>query len=92
MFTLPLPGLNEQAEIVRLLGYRLDAAGVLDTEIDQSVARATLLRQSILKTVFAGQLVPQYPSDEPAATLLQEIAAETSSHSPERMKRKVSIA
>lgn len=91
-FTLPLPGLNEQAEIARLLGYRLDAADVLETEIDQSIARATLLRQSILKTAFAGQLVPQDPSDEPAATLLQKIAAEKSSHIPERTKLEVLIA
>lgn len=91
-FTLPLPGLNEQAEIARLLGYRLDAADVLDTEIDRSLARATLLRQSVLKKAFAGQLVPQNPNDEPAAALLQRVAVEKSSQNPERTKRKVSIA
>ena len=91
---LPLPVCvpAEQDEVVHLVGLGLDAADVLETEIDQSIARATLLRQSILKTAFAGQLVPQDPSDEPAATLLQKIAAEKSSHSPERTKRKVSIA
>ena len=91
-FTLPLPGLNEQAEIARLLGYRLDAADVLDTEIDRSLVRATLLRQSILKKAFAGQLVPQNPNDEPAAALLQSVAVEKSSQNPERTKRKVLIA
>lgn len=91
-FTLPLPGLHEQAEIARLLGHRLDAADVLDTEIDQSLAHARLLRQSILKQAFAGQLVPQNPNDEPAAALLQKIAVEKSSRNPEQEKRKVSIA
>jgi len=35
--------------------------------------RASRLRQSILKRAFAGRLVPQDPSDEPAAKLLERI-------------------
>ena len=34
------------------------------------------LRQAILKAAFAGRLVPQDPSDEPASVLLERIRAE----------------
>jgi hypothetical protein len=34
------------------------------------------LRRSILERAFTGRLVPQDPSDEPAAALLERIAAE----------------
>ena len=39
------------------------------------LARSAALRQSILKDAFAGRLVPQDPSDEPAAELLARIRA-----------------
>lgn len=35
-----------------------------------------VLRQSILKKDFSGQLVPQDPNDEPASVLLERIKAE----------------
>ena len=38
--------------------------------------RAAALRQSTLRDAFAGRLVPQDPSDEPAADLLARIRAE----------------
>ena len=68
---------EEQAEIVRVLDERIEAAEVLDAEIEANRARADALRQSILKKAFAGQLVPQNPTDEPAAILLQRIRAES---------------
>ena len=36
----------------------------------------SLLRQSILNKAFAGQLVAQDPSDEPASVLLEKIRTE----------------
>ena len=39
------------------------------------LTRSAALRQSILKDAFAGKLVPQDPSDEPAAELLARIRA-----------------
>ena len=74
-FVLPLPSLAEQAEIVRILDIRLEAAEVLDTEIDANITRAEALRQSILRKAFSGQLVPQDPTDEPAPALLARIRA-----------------
>lgn len=75
-FKLPLPSVAEQAEIVRLLEEKLEAADVMEAEIEAGLARAASLRQSILKCAFSGKLVPQDPKDEPAAALLARIKAE----------------
>ena len=72
---VPVCSLTEQAEIVRILDERLEAAEVLDCEIDANLPRADALRQSILKKAFSGQLVPQDPTDEPASALLTRIRA-----------------
>ena len=73
---VPICSPTEQAEIVRVLDLHLAAAARLETEIDANFARAEVLRQSILKKAFSGQLVPQNPDDEPAAILLQRIKVE----------------
>lgn len=73
---IALPPLNEQAEIVssidKVTADSIDAASAAVIE----VRRTATLRQSILKAAFSGQLVPQDPDDEPAAKLLERIAAE----------------
>jgi type I restriction enzyme S subunit len=79
----------EQAEIVRLLDARLEAADALEAEIDGGLTRASALRQSILKKAFSGHLVPQDPNDEPAAVLLEQIKADRAK-APKAKKRKVS--
>ena len=73
---VPICSPAEQAEIVRILDTRLEAAELLDREIAASFARADALRQSILKKAFAGQLVPQDPNDEPASALQGRIEAD----------------
>ncbi|WP_149139882.1 restriction endonuclease subunit S [Gemmobacter caeruleus] len=75
---LPVPICSpaEQAEITRILDTRLTAADRMEVEIDAALTRADALRQSILKRAFAGKLVPQDPTDEPAPTLLARIKAE----------------
>lgn len=64
----PIPTRAEQDEIVGRF-RELEALG-LEAEINTGLAKVAALRQSILKQAFSGQLVPQDPTDEPAAALL----------------------
>jgi type I restriction enzyme S subunit len=75
---LPIPVCSpaEQAKIVRILDEKLQSAAALEAEIDAAFARAGVLRQSILKRAFSGQLVPQDSTNEPAAALLARIKSE----------------
>ncbi len=72
-YPFPICSPPEQTEIVRLLDNRLEAAEMVDKEIDATLTRADALRQSILKKAFSGQLVPQHSTDEPASILLERI-------------------
>ena len=65
--------------------------------LDQQLSKAdAVLRQSILKKAFSGQLVAQDPNDEPASVLLDRIKAEKkqgrksgeNNHSKKTKKRK----
>ena len=90
---LPLCSLAEQQEIVRLLEERFAAIEQQEREIDSALNQAEMLRQSILKKAFVGQLVPQDPHDEPASVLLDRIRAERekamkNNHSKKTKKRK----
>ena len=87
-YPFPFCSPAEQGEIVRILDASLQAAEVLDGEIDANLARAAALRQSILKKAFAGQLIPQDPIDEPASTLLARIRAERDTDPAKRPRRR----
>ena len=73
---LPLPPIEEQAEIVR----RIESAfGWLDRMVADQAAAARLLPKldaAILAKAFRGDLVPQDPNDEPASALLERIKVE----------------
>lgn len=84
---IPVCGEPEQAEIVRILGEKLEAAAALEAEIDAALTRARALRQSILKKAFSGHLVPQDPEDEPASALLERIKADRA-RAPRKPRRK----
>jgi len=87
----PLCTLPEQQEIVRLLEEQFTAIEQNEREIEASLHHAEALRQSILKRAFSGQLVPQDPSDEPAAQLLARIRQERSereAQAPKKQKKK----
>lgn len=72
---LELPGLDEQQVIVDRLNDTLSRQEAVALEIMSQLARSASLRQSILKDAFAGRLVPQDPTDEPASELLARIKA-----------------
>jgi type I restriction enzyme S subunit len=72
---VPLPPLDEQAEIVREVEARLSVVDQLAAQVEANLKRAARLRQGILKQAFDGRLVPQDPTDEPAEQLLQRISS-----------------
>lgn len=84
-FDVPICSLEEMIEIVRLVEERFSSIEVMTNWCATELKRATSLRRSILKEAFAGRLVPQDPTDEPASTLLARIAAEkTTAKKPRR--------
>ena len=72
---IPLPPADEQAEIAARVWLALGDIYVLQTHCQAELARASALRQSILKEAFSGKLVPQDPDDEPASELLKRFKA-----------------
>jgi type I restriction enzyme S subunit len=94
-YTIPLPPLAEQAAIVEAVNEKLSQIDGLESEIECGLARASRLRQSILKAAFEGRLVPQDPADEPASVLLERIrqqAADPSSPPVARRTKTVRAA
>jgi type I restriction enzyme, S subunit len=73
---IPVPPVAEQEMIIRQLKMSLDTVQAQEAAIDVSLKQSTAQRQNILKAAFAGQLVPQDPTDEPASELLARIRAE----------------
>jgi type I restriction enzyme S subunit len=72
----PLCPLPEQNAIVAEIESRLSVCDKIEVTINESLKQAEALRQSILKKAFAGELVPQDPSDELASVLLERIRKE----------------
>jgi type I restriction enzyme S subunit len=72
---LPLPSQVEQSVIAREVERRLAAADRVATTLNRQLDRACATRQSLLREAFAGKLVPQDPTDEPASVLLESICA-----------------
>lgn len=71
-----LPPLSEQEEIVQEIARRMSIVEETQASISDNRRRAERLRQSILRKAFAGQLVAQDPTDEPASVLLERIRME----------------
>lgn len=75
-FRFDLPSTEEQAEIVRCIEAAL--SWINRITVDATSARKLIdhLDQSVLAKAFKGELVPQNPTDEPAAALLERIRTE----------------
>ena len=71
-----LPPLPEQRRIVLEVERRLSVADEVARTVEQSLAQAQRLRQSILKKAFEGRFVAQDANDEPAGVLLERIKTE----------------
>jgi type I restriction enzyme S subunit len=75
-FPVPLAPADEQLEILDRIRMQLDYLDQQERATDLAFKQSTAQRQNILRAAFAGQLVPQDPSDEPASALLERIRAE----------------
>jgi type I restriction enzyme S subunit len=73
---IPLPPENELEAIIEVVEDQISVIDHLETDLESQLKSAQALRQSIFRSAFKGQLVPQNPKDEPAAELLKRIAAE----------------
>ncbi len=71
----PIPPIEEQTEIVRLVEQYFALADTLEKNLANAKQRVDNLTQSILAKAFKGELVPQDPNDEPAEKLLERIKA-----------------
>ena len=70
---VPIPPIAEQSEIIQEVERRLSAADQLVLTLQQQLLRSRLTRQSLMLDAFAGRLVSQDSSDEPASALLERI-------------------
>ncbi len=84
---LPLPSTEEQNEIVDRINDIFSQIDALEQWCATELARSGMLRQSILKAAFSGELVPQDPRDEPASELLARIQAERASAARDKFKK-----
>ncbi|MCM2319540.1 MAG: restriction endonuclease subunit S [Pseudomonas sp.] len=88
LFTIGLPPLQEQTEIVRRVEQLFAFADQLEAKVNEARTRIDRLTQSILAKAFRGELVPQDPADEPASVLLERIQAQRVSAPKTRRGRK----
>ena len=72
---VPVCSRHEQDEVFREIERQYSTLDHIEAIIDSEITKSATLRQSILKRAFAGQLVAQDPSDEPASVLLDRIKA-----------------
>jgi type I restriction enzyme S subunit len=75
-FSLPVPSVEEQKVIVSRLEADLSETNFAQRYVESEIDRAEVLRQSILRRAFSGELVAQDPTDEPASVLLNRIRSE----------------
>ncbi len=80
--------IDEQIKIVSVIELRLSICDKLEETVKKSLKKIEYLRQSILKKVFEGKLVPQNPNDEPAEKLLERIKQEKEKFESNNKKRK----
>lgn len=82
-----MPPPEEQKEIVRRVESLFAQADAVEKQYRAAKQRLDRLSQALLAKAFRGELVPQDPTDEPAAELLKRIQAERTALTPARRQR-----
>lgn len=81
---LPIAPLAEQKEIVRRVQALFALADQIEARLAKAKTQLDKLTPSLLARAFSGKLVPQDPTDEPAAVLLERIRKSAASGKPKR--------
>ncbi|MFC9236868.1 restriction endonuclease subunit S [Streptomyces decoyicus] len=84
----PIPPMETQKELVQRCDELLSGVEAMGREVERAIRRSDTLRSSLLRKAFSGNLLPQNPADEPAATLLARIAAERNAAKPARKAKR----
>lgn len=71
----PIPPLDTQHELVASTRAALTSIDQVIVQIHRTRAKIKAVRRALLAAAFSGRLVPPDPNDEPAAVLLERIAA-----------------
>jgi type I restriction enzyme S subunit len=86
-FELPVPSMEEQAEIVRRVETLFAFADRLQARLQAAQAATERLTPALLAKAFRGELMPQDPNDEPATELLKRLASTSPALAPRRGRK-----
>ena len=84
---IPVPAVDVQRRVIQQVNALIADIDRLQAELDTANRRGRLLRGSLLSAAFAGQLMPQEPSDELAAAVLGRIRADRAASPAPKVKR-----
>jgi type I restriction enzyme, S subunit len=84
---VPFPPPHEQAAIADEVERYFTLLDQIEATVESGLRRGSALRSAILATAFAGILLPQDSSDEPASILLERIAVERTASNGHRTTR-----
>ena len=84
---IPVPKLAAQKAILSVVDRLTSRVRNLEAQIETAMKQSAVLRQSILKRAFSGQLVSQDSADEPASILLERVSAKRSGNDAIRRRK-----